>query len=297
MSVLPFLETFVAVVNNGSFTGAANALNISKPVVSKQISKLERKLGVMLLHRSTRQLSLTEAGNTFLLYAQNILEKASEAEQSVLPMQANPKGILRITMPESLSTLNFSKILDGFLKLYPKLELDVLVSGQFVDLLESNRDLALRVGKLEDSNLIARRIEPCRFYVCASPEYWQQHPMPQHPNELKNHNCLIYSQSPKADSWFFKDRQQKELYIKVNGNFRSSSGQMILNAALRGQGVFYSPSYLVNKQIEQGLLIPTLEPYVSSISGLYAIYPYSQYVPPKVRLFIDYLIANNDIFK
>lgn len=290
MSILHYIETFAAVIDKGSFTAAAEALHISKPVVSKQVSQLEQTLGVQLLHRTTRQLNPTEAGEVFAHYAQNIMEKVHEAEQSVLPLQNDPKGVLRITVPESLAISILPEIITGFLQRYPNLELDVLVSGQFVDLLEMGIDVALRVGKLEDSSMIARRLMPCRFRVCASPDYWNKHSIPEHPNDLKDLNCLIYSQSPKSDTWFFKETSGEEISIKIKGNFRSSSGKLLINAALSGQGIFLAPSYMVDDTIKRGELVPVLEDYLSTTVGLYAIYPYSQFVSPKVRLFIDYLI-------
>jgi len=289
MSILHYIETFAAVVDKGSFTAAAEALHISKPVVSKQVSQLEQTLGVQLLHRTTRQLNPTEAGEVFAHYAQNIMEKVHEAEQSVLPLQNDPKGVLRITVPESLAISILPEIITGFLQRYPNLELDVLVSGQFVDLLEMGIDVALRVGKLEDSSMIARRLMPCRFRVCASPDYWNKHSIPEHPNDLKDLNCLIYSQSPKSDTWFFKETSGEEISIRIKGNFRSSSGKLLINAALSGQGIFLAPSYMVDDTIKRGELVPVLEDYLSTTVGLYAIYPYSQFVSPKVRLFIDYL--------
>lgn len=290
MNILNYIETFATVVDKGSFTGAARALQISKPVVSKQVSQLEQHLGVQLLHRTTRQLNPTEAGKVFAHYAQNIMEQAHEAKQSVLPLQSDPQGILRITAPESLAISILPEALTDFLQRYPNLELDVQVSGQFVDLLEMGIDVALRVGKLEDSSLIARRLMPCRFYVCATQNYWDQHGTPKHPNDLKTHNCLVYSQSPNSDTWFFKEKNGKAINVKVKGNFRSSSGQLLVNAALNGQGILLAPSYMVDNAIRQVELVPVLDKYLSTAVGLYAIYPHSQFVSPKVRIFIDFLI-------
>ena len=289
MTILPYLETFAAVIDKGSFTAAAESLQISKPVVTKQVPQLEKKLGVQLLHRTTRQLKPTEAGEIFAHYALNIMEKVQEAEQAVLPLQGNPQGLLRITVPESLAGSKLSDVLHGFIKQYPGIELDILVSGQFVNLLEAGIDVALRAGKLEDSTLVARLLTPCRFHVCASPYYWKKHGVPKYPEELKAQNCLIYTQSPKPNTWFFKEKNSEDLTIKVKGNFRSSSGKLILNAALAGQGVFFAPSYMVINEINQGKLVTVLEDYLSTSAGLYAVYPHSHYVSAKVRIFIDYL--------
>jgi len=292
MTILPYLETFAAVLDKGSFTAAAEYLQISKPVVSKQISQLEKRLGVQLLHRTTRQLKPTEAGDIFAHYTLDIMKKVQEAEQAVLPLQGNPQGLLRITVPESLAASKLSDVLHGFIKQYPRIELDILVSGQFVNLLEAGIDVALRAGKLEDSTLVAKLLAPCRFHVCASPDYWKKHGIPKHPEELKTQNCLIYTQRPKSNTWFFKEKNNDDLTIKITGNLKSSSGKLILNAALAGQGVFFAPSYMVINEMNQGKLIPVLEDYLSTSVGLYAVYPHSHYVSAKVRIFIDYLTTH-----
>lgn len=290
MSILPYLETFAAVVEKGSFTAAAEALNISKPVVSKQVSQLEQHLGVQLLHRTTRRLHLTEAGEVFARYAQRIVEEAREAEQSVLPLQGEPKGTLRITAPASLALSLLPDLLLRFQQRFPKVELDVRISGHFVDLVEEGIDVALRVGELEDSSMIARRLMPCRFLVCASPNYWTKHGVPDHPNDLRKHNCLVYSQSPKSDMWIFKDKNGEDINIKVKGNLRTDDGKLLLCAALAGQGLLIGPSFMLANAIKEGQLKPVLGDYSRTAMGLYAVYPYSKLVSSKVRAFVDYLV-------
>lgn len=289
MSILPYLETFAAVVDKGSFTAAAEALEISKPVVSKQVSQLEKYLGVQLLHRTTRRLHLTEAGEVFARYCQRIVAEAREAEQSVLPLQSEPQGTLRISASESLAMSLLPETLLKFQQRFPKVELDVRVSGRFVDLVEEGIDVALRVGELEDSSMIARRLMDCRFHICASPDYWQRHAMPEHPNDLRNHNCLIYSQSPKADHWFFRDEKGEDIGVKVKGNLRSDAGKLLLDAALNGQGVFIGPTYMVAKAKREAQLEQVLEDFYRPSTGLYAVYPHSKLVSSKVRAFVDYL--------
>lgn len=289
MSVLPYIEIFAAVVDKGSFTAAAESLGISKPVVSKQVSQLESQLGVQLLHRTTRRLHLTEAGEIFARYAQNIVEESQEAEQSVLPLQSEPTGKLRITAPESLAISILPNALFEFQKLYPKIELDIHISGSFVDLIEAGIDIALRVGSMEDSSLKARRLMPCDFHVCASPEYWKKKGKPIHPNDLKTHNCLVYSQSLKADTWTFNGDNSEDLSVKVKGNLKSGAGNIILDAGLKGLGVFIGPTYMVEQSLMNGDFEQVLEEYAVSSTGLFAVYPYSKMVSRKVRAFIDYL--------
>jgi len=290
MSILPYLETFAAVVEKGSFTAAAEALDISKPVVSKQVSQLEKYLGVQLLHRTTRRLHLTEAGEVFTRYSLRIVAEAREAEQSVLPLQSEPRGRLRISAPESLAMSLLPEVLLEFQQRFPRVELDIRVSGRFVDLVEEGIDVALRVGELEDSSMIARRLMECRFHVCASPEYWKRHGIPEHPNDLRDHNCLIYSQSPKANTWNFKDKNGADIGVKVTGNLRSDAGKLLLGAALDGRGVLIGPTYMLAKAVRETKLETVLEDYDRPSTGLYAIYPHSKLLSSKVRAFVDYCV-------
>ena len=289
MTILPYLETFSAVVEKGSFTAAAEALGISKPVVSKQVSLLERHLGVQLLHRTTRRLRLTDAGEVFASYSHRIMSDVREAEQSVLPLQNEPQGRLRISVPESLAMSLLPEALLGFQQQFPKIELDIHVSGRLVDLVEEGIDIALRVGKLEDSSLIARLLMPCGFHVCASPEYLKKHGKPKHPRELETHNCLIYSQAPHPDNWLFRDDQGKSISIKVNGNLRSDTGNILMNATLNGNGIFIGPTFMIVSALEEGRLETVLDQYTPVTTGLYAVYPYSKLVSTKVRAFVDFI--------
>ena len=289
MSILPYLETFSAVVENGSFTAAAEALGKSKPVVSKQVSLLERHLGVQLLHRTTRRLHLTHAGEVFASYSHRIMSDVREAEQSVLPLQSEPQGRLRISAPESLAISLLPEVLLSFQQQFPRIELDIHVSGRLVDLVEEGIDVALRVGELEDSSLIARLLMPCGFHACASPEYLKKHGKPEHPRELETHNCLIYSQAPHPDNWLFRDDQGKSISIKVNGNLRTDSGNILMNAALNGNGIFIGPTFMIVSALEEGRLETVLDQYTPTTTGLYAVYPYSKLVSTKVRAFVDFI--------
>ena len=289
MNILSYLETFSAVVDKGSFTAAADALGISKPVVSKQVSLLEQHLGVQLLHRTTRRLHLTHAGEIFASYAHRIMSEVREAEQSVQPLQHEPQGRLRISAPESLAMSLLPEVLLSFQQQFPKIELDIRISGRMVDLVEEGIDVALRVGKLEDSSLMARRLIPCGFHACASPEYLKKHGKPKLPSELETHNCLIYSQSPHPDNWLFRDDQGKSISIKVNGNLRSDTGNILMNAALNGNGIFIGPTFMIASALEEGRLETVLDQYTPVTTGLYVVYPYSKLVSTKVRAFVDFI--------
>ena len=292
MSILPYLETFSAVVENGSFTAAADALGISKPVVSKQVSQLERHLGVQLLQRTTRRLHLTQAGEVFASYSHRIMSDVREAEQSVQPLQKEPQGRLRISAPESLATSLLPEVLLSFQQQFPLIELDIHISGRLVDLVEEGIDVALRVGELEDSSLIARLLMPCSFHACASPGYLKKHGTPKHPGELEAHNCMIYSQAPHPENWLFRDEQGKSINIKVKGNLRSDTGHILMSAALNGNGIFIGPTFMIARALEEGQLETILDDYTVVTTGLYAVYPYSKLVSTKVRAFVDFIAAS-----
>lgn len=289
MSALPYLEILVAVVETGSFTAAADALQLSKPAVSKKITRLEQQLGTQLLLRTTRRLHLTEAGEIFVAQARQIVAQAREAEQSVQPLQAEPSGVLRITVPQSLAASLLPQTLHGFQQRYPKLNLDVQVSGQTVNLLEAGFDLALRASKLDDSSLVARRLFDFDIRVYASPEYWATHGKPTHPKDLKAHNCLIYAHSPQADQWPFQRAPGQPFNVRVQGNLRSDDAKLLTDAAVRAQGAIRVPSYVL-AHITDCPLESVLDDYAVESRSVYAVYPSSQYLPQKVRVFIDYLV-------
>jgi len=289
MNILPYLETFSAVVENGSFTVAADVLGISKPVVSKQVSLLERHLGVQLLHRTTRRLRLTDAGEVFASYSHRIMADVREAEQSVLPLQSEPQGRLRVLAPESLAISLLPEVLLSFQQQFPKIELDIHVTGRLVNLVEEGIDVGLRIGNLEDSSLITRLIMPCGLHACASAEYLKKYGKPEHPSELEKHNCLIYSQLPHPDNWLFRDDQGKDISIKVNGNLRSDMGSILMNAAQNSSGIFIGPTFMVASALEEGRLETVLDRYTPMNTGLYLVYPYSKFVSTKVRAFVDFI--------
>ena len=292
MNILHYIETFSAVVENGSFTAAAEALGISRPVVSKQVSLLEQHLGVQLLQRTTRRQHLTHAGEVFASYSHRIMSDVREAEQSVLPLQSEPQGRLRILSPESLATSLLPELLLSFQQKFPGIELDIHVSGRVLDLVEEGIDVAFRVeeiGELEGSNLIVRLLMPCGLHACASPEYLKKHGKPEHPDELESHNCLIYSQRPNPGNWLFRDEQGEDINIKVNGNLRTDSGNILLNAAQNGSGLFIGPTYMIVNALKEGRLETVLDDYTPMTTGLYVVYPHSKLVSAKVRAFVDFI--------
>ena len=290
MHTLEYMASFAAVIDEGSFTAAAQALGLSKPVVSKQITELENRFGVKLLNRTTRRLHMTEAGEVFYGHCKRIVAEAKEAELAIGPMQSEPRGILRVSAPQSLGFALLPQAIPKFHQRYPALNLEVQISGRHVDLIEEGYDVSLRVAELKDSTLMARKITNCQFIVCASPDYWQLHGYLKQPSDLEKHNCLLYTQSPNFDHWQFIDKAGNNLSVAVNGNLRSNDGALLLNAVLAGQGLLIGPDFMFNEHIKSGKLEPTLTEFYKPSTALYAIYPYSKFVSSKLRVFIDFLI-------
>jgi len=289
VNTLSYIETFSAVVEKGSFTAAAKALGISRPVVSKQVALLEQQLGVQLLHRTTRRLHLTHAGEVFASYSRQIISDVREAEQSVLPLQSEPQGRLRILTNESFAISLLPEILLSFQQQFPRIELDIVVSGRLINLVEEGIDVAIRVGRQEDSSLIEQLIMPCGLHACASPEYLKKHGKPKHPSELETHNCLIYSQLPSPDDWLFRNEHGKDIRIRASGNLRSSMGSLLMKAAQNDRGIFIGPTFMIASALKKGQLETILDQYTPITTGLYLTYPYSKLVSRKVLAFVDFI--------
>jgi DNA-binding transcriptional LysR family regulator len=289
MDRLAALESFARVAETGSFSAAARALTLSKSLVSRQVAALEAELGARLIARTTRSLTLTEAGRRYYEQVARILTQMEEADLSISQLQASPRGKLRVSAPVSFSILRLAPALPDFLALYPEIEADIVLNDRRVDLLEEGFDLAIRVGKLADSSLIARKLCDVKSYVCASPGYLARHGTPQVPADLKGHECLCYSNADALTEWRFADLDGRPLSVEVKGRVHANNGDLLRAAALRGLGVIALPDFLVAGEVERGELVPVLEPYVRQESAVYALYPHARYLPPKIRVFIDFL--------
>lgn len=289
MSLLAYMEYFATVVECGSITAAAEQLDLSKPAISKQLGQLELRLGVRLLNRTTRRMHLTEAGEHFYRHCRRALDEALEAEQAVAPLQAEPQGMLRVSAPQCLALSLFKQALPAFQARYPKVGLEISISGRYVDLVQEGFDAGLRIGELEDSSLIARRIAPVRSLVCAAPEYWRSHGKPAHPRELAAHNCLIYSERQLARQWGFAEKDGEAFRVATGGNLISDDASLLLAAAKRGQGIVMGPAFMYAEALAAGELEPALEEFTRPAAGLYVVYPNSQHLALKVRAFVDFM--------
>jgi len=289
MGVLTWMETFAAVVKSGSFTKAAEQLGISKSFVSKQVSQLENNLGTRLLHRSTRKLSLTDEGVQFYKHCNLIVNEAEKAKAEVTDSGQNPRGRVRITVPQSLIISNAGKVLLDFQDVYPKIELEIIVSGASKDIIDEGIDLALRIGQIEDSALICKKLYECVFQAVAAPGYIRQYGKPKTPIDLTHHNCLIYASSKLSSHWPFRLPNGKEIKINTRGKLSCNDGHLIVKAALDGKGIAFAPSILFQHYIDEGKLTLLLSQYAQPPVSISALYPSNQNLSTKVRVLIDFL--------
>jgi len=289
MDRLAALEAFARVAETGSFSAAARALNLSKSLISRQVSALEAELGARLISRTTRSLTLTEAGRGYYEQVARILAQMEEADLSVSQLQATPRGKLRVNAPMSFSLLRLAPALPDFLALYPEIDVDLVMNDRRVDLMEEGFDLAIRIGRLTDSSLVARKLSPVQRLIVASPAYLAARGTPHVPADLRRHDCLCYSNADTIDEWRFCEPDGRPVTIEVKGRVRANNGDLLRIAALRGLGFVDLPNFLVAGDIESGALVPVLQDYVKQDGGVYAVYPHARYLPPKIRVFIDFL--------
>ncbi len=289
MNILIMMETFAAVVESGSFTAAAERLGLSKSFISKRVSLLEEELGTRLLYRTTRKLSLSDEGSRFYNHCKLIISEAENAKAEVLESQSNPKGKIRITLPQSLIISGAGEALLKFQQHYPDIQLDIIASGRVEDLVEKSIDVALRVGNLQDSTLISRRLTDCVFQVVASPIYIDKFGLPQRPEDLIHHNCLIYGDSKVGSNWPFTLPNGESITIKVHGSLTATDGHFIVKAALEGVGIGFGPDFLYKKHINDGKLQLLLPEYYSEQTAISALYPLNRNLSRRVRLLIDFL--------
>ncbi len=290
MDNLTDVAVFVRVVERGSFTLAADALGLSRAVVSKYLSRLEERLGARLLHRTTRRLSLTEAGAALFEASRGALERIEEAEAAVAQFQSEPRGRLRVSAPMSFGILHLGPAIAGFAHAHPKVTLDMRLDDRYVNLVEEGIDVAVRIGVLTDSSLVARKLASTRAIACAAPSYLAQFGAPEAPQDLAAHNCLVYSYLSTANVWRFTAPDGRELPVAINGSFRVNNGIVLAEAAVAGHGILMTPSFYVAGLLREGKLKQILTPFKLKELGIYAVYPQTGHVPPKVRAFVDFLV-------
>jgi DNA-binding transcriptional LysR family regulator len=286
------LEVFAKVAATGSFSAAGRAMGMSQTMVTKHIAALEARLGVKVFHRSTRRLSITEAGRNYLEASERILADIEAADASVIADHIEPKGLLRLNVPVAFGTRQIAPLLSEFSRRHPLMTVELGLNDRLVDLADEGWDLAIRIGSLSNSSLIARRIASCRTVVCAAPSYLAGRGMPRTVSGFAEHNCLGYTLSSVTgvDRWVFGAKG--DTIVPVSGNLRANNGEALRTAAIAGQGLAYLPTFIVADDLRAGTLIaidldqPTVE-----FGGIYAVFLPDRHPAAKVRTFIDF-IAN-----
>jgi DNA-binding transcriptional LysR family regulator len=289
MDILTCMRAFATVVETSSFTGAAERLDMSKAMVSKYVGVLEDHLGTRLLNRTTRRLSLTESGQAYYERCVEIIADVAEAEQAAGQLTAIPRGTLKIAMPVSFGTNKIGPLLTEYIRQYPEVKLDLALADRKVDLIEEGYDLAIRIGSLPESGLIARKLAVDRTAICAAPSYLKQHGTPQKPEDLRAHACLNYTYSSSGDEWYLKN-DNEERVVPTSGPIRVNNGDMLRLAAISGGGIVWGPRFIVEDDLRSGRLVEVLTNYSTIELGIYAIYPSRKHLSAKVRTFVDFLV-------
>lgn len=278
------LDAFVAVADCGHFGLAAERLGVSPSHVSRQIARLEEHLKTRLFYRSTRRVSLTETGQTFLLHCRRLQEGYDDALRAVMDLSGTPKGLLRMTCAVTYGERFVVPLVNDFVERHPALRVDIELTNRTLDIVQEGYDLAIRLGRLADSRLIASRLAPRVMYLCASPAYLDTRGWPLRLEDLSAHNCLVGS----SDTWVFNSAGRDQL-LRVHGNWRCNSGQAVLDAALRGLGLAQLPDYYVLEHLRSGALTSLLPAHQPPHTGVWALFPQQRHLSPKIRLLVDHL--------
>jgi DNA-binding transcriptional LysR family regulator len=285
------MAVFVKVVESSSFAAAARHFRLSPAMVSRHVHALEEQLGVQLLNRTTRRVSPTEVGQAYYQRVRQILADIEEADRLASDLQAMPRGLLRITSSQSFGIRHLAPAIADYLALCPDVQMDVTLNDRYLEIIEEGFDLAIRIGHLEDSSLIARRLAPIRMALCASPGYVARHGAPQAPPELARHNCFVYTYAASQSEWRFVDDAGKEHAVHIAGRLLANNGDVLRTAALQGQGVALGPTFILGDDMRAGTLVRLLPEYTPPEVGLYAVYPPSRHLSTKVRSFVDFLVT------
>lgn len=289
IDVLMGMLVFTKVVESKSFAKAADKLNLSRGMTSRYVAQIEEHLGARLINRTTRRLSLTEAGDTYYHQAVQILSLVAETEYAAANDSAAPRGTLRITSSTAFGGNLLGEAICVYLQRHPQVKIDTLLCERTVDLVDEGFDLAIRVADSISPGLVARSFTSVRFVVCAAPDYLNRHGTPRHPSELAEHNCLTFDESSTPNEWRFK-RNGESTTVKVQGSFHGNNGNILCKAAAGGLGVVYQPTFLVHELLRNGDLIRLFPDWETDTFNAYAVYPNRKFLSPKVRSFIDFVV-------
>ncbi len=286
------MEAFVNVVDNGGFTEAARKMGMSKSAISKNVSSLETRLAVRLLNRTTRRVSPTEVGLAYYDRARGVLNDANDADSMVTSMQQSPRGSLRISVPVSFGVGQLSGVVAKFLCTYPDVDINMVLDDRFVELVAEGFDLAIRIGVLENSSLMARKLAETRMILVASPDYLERNGTPTTIDDLTSHHLLHYSNMSTGNFWRLKSPSGEERQVRVGGRLTANNGESLLKAAEAGLGLILMPTFLQGTSLEEGRLKQVLPECCPDPLGIYAVYPPGPFPQPKLRALIDFLVES-----
>jgi DNA-binding transcriptional LysR family regulator len=285
------MRVFTAVVDAGSFAKAAEKLDLSRGMTSRYVAQAEAHLGVRLLNRTTRRLSLTEAGNDYYQRATQVLALVAEAEQAASREAAEPRGTLRVNASVAFGARHMGGLISAYLQRCPQVRVDLTLNDRVVDLVEEGFDVAVRIARRIDPGLVARRIAPARMIACASPAYLRRSGAPKAPADLVGHNCLTYAYAGTQNEWRFI-RGKREQTVKVGGTLHANNGDILSRAAADGLGVIVQPTFLIDELLREKKLMRVLEGWEADSLTIFAVYPSRQFLAPKVRSFIDFMVTH-----
>jgi DNA-binding transcriptional LysR family regulator len=288
MDKLNSIRVFLQVARLGSFSAAAEHLNISKAMASKHVSNLENKLNVRLFNRTTRHLNLTESGSVYRDRIQRVMEDMEETELSIAALDSEPTGTLRVMAPTSFGSFHLTRAIAQYRELYPKISVDMVFTARSPDFIGEGLDLAIRAGELKDSRQIARKLTQSRLVVCGAPKYLAEWGVPEKPVDLEAHNCLVFTPRSQADAWVFSGKNGG-FTQRVNGNVRANTGDALRIAAVHGCGLIQLPTYMLGLDIKAGRLAVVLEAYEPPARPIYAVYLHRTHLSVKVSSFVDFL--------
>ncbi|MES0811845.1 LysR family transcriptional regulator [Roseibium sp. SCPC15] len=289
MDAITRMRCFIQVVDSNGFSAAAREMGRSKALVSKYVGELEDELGVRLLNRTTRQVSMTDVGEAYYKEAVEILQRIDDLQASVQSSHQEVRGRLRVSAPRSLGDDMLNKAMMEFLALYPEINLDLRLEDRFVDLVEEGFDVAVRVTEMEDSSLIARKIAPFRTVLCASPEVIEKYGVPKVPADLATRPCIIDTNYRFKQNWAFRVGGDR-VSVTVKGPLEVNSASAAREAALCHLGFLRLPLFFVYEEVQAGRLVPLMEEYEDPLRGIYAVYPHRRHLSAKVRAFVDFLV-------
>lgn len=283
------LQSFNAVVETGSFTAAADRLGLAKSAISRRVTALEERLGVQLLRRTTRKLNLTDTGRDLYERSTRVLSDLEEIESVALQQHGEVSGMLRVALPLSFGVSQMCAPIAQFSQQHPRVRFDLDLNDRRIDLVQAGVDVAIRIGNLPDSSLVARKLFDVRTVICGSPDYFDKHGTPRTPDDLLDHNCLVYGNLADPAKWVCTDASGKRLRVDVPRTLTATSGDFLCAAAIRGMGITMQPTFIVGTAIARGELLPVLTDYQWPVSPAYAVYPATRYLSSRVRKLIDYL--------